>query len=183
MPGMWSTCYACYAAAGLRAFTRFAQKEALVPVNFKPTSMASARSLWPCTTGWVEVLSIWYPPRCSWWGNHLGGYRLWIIPFMDKACCGLRANVRQCMRVFLQGFYWVRVLKCVFFPPQHRTRFEIWKHKKFMPNTYDYRRVSAGSCCGCMGYNYSEFDRCSCQVPEHLWNLLMFDHDSYDSQE
>eukprot|EP00438_Fugacium_kawagutii_P008743 Skav206786 [mRNA] locus=scaffold1990:26503:29722:- [translate_table: standard] len=28
---------------GLRAFTRFARKEALVPVNFEPTSMAEAR--------------------------------------------------------------------------------------------------------------------------------------------
>lgn len=38
-------------------------------------------------------------------------------------------------------------------------RFQIWNYKKYMPNTYDYRRVSAGSCCGCMGYNYSSFDR------------------------
>lgn len=38
-------------------------------------------------------------------------------------------------------------------------RFQIWNYKKYMPNTYDYRRTSAGSCCGCMGYNYSSFDR------------------------
>lgn len=38
-------------------------------------------------------------------------------------------------------------------------RFQVWEYKKFVPNTYDYRRVSSGACCGCMGYNYSDFDR------------------------
>jgi len=38
-------------------------------------------------------------------------------------------------------------------------RFQVWEYKKFVPNTYDYRRVSSDACCGCMGYNYSDFDR------------------------
>mmetsp|Transcript_32306 Transcript_32306/g.77210 ORF Transcript_32306/g.77210 Transcript_32306/m.77210 type:complete len:487 (+) Transcript_32306:65-1525(+) len=29
----------------------------------------------------------------------------------------------------------------------------------YVPNAYDYRRESAGPCCGCMGYNYSDFTR------------------------
>eukprot|EP00913_Durusdinium_trenchii_P009267 g8708.t1 len=38
-------------------------------------------------------------------------------------------------------------------------RYQVWSHINYLPNTYDYRLASAGPCCGCMGYNYSDFDR------------------------
>ena len=53
-------------------------------------------------------------------------------------------------------FLWVARSFCLFVSHE---RYQIWTNLKYMPNTYDYRLAQAGPCCGCMGYNYSDFDR------------------------
>ena len=137
-PGLNSGGKELQVLAGFSAFKRFARKQSLIPSNAHPSSMASARPLGELL---FDMAS-----RCQ----------LFIRFPLAEAFVGLFLASTENS----SPFWGLIVLSCsCFLASSKKQRFQIWNYKKYMPNTYDYRRVSAGSCCGCMGYNYSSFDR------------------------
>lgn len=129
--------------AGFGAFKRFARKQSLIPSNAHPSSMASARPLGELLTWPVDASC----STCSFSFHCLKVLLVFVGLFLASA-------ENSC------PFPGLLALSCgCFLVSSKKQRFQIWNYKKYMPNTYDYRRASAGSCCGCMGYNYSSFDR------------------------